>query len=474
MKYISNEINTNEESNKASSNLSYQVTLEEQEEITISINNSQMTALPAVFLKDVPITGSNVNLIREPYTVTPAAYGNEVVENIMSWKIPKKQFDYFNFYAVGGPLKNSYPTTDNTGWTTKDGWVLSAEGLTTPSLGDVNDGDESVGANDYAGWKNTGTKSFTIELPTARYVSSVRYGKVVSYNPALCTPGLKLTGVKEDMTEVILYDFGSFPGDTLTFPPVKLKKLVLFHDSAFGNASSTYGMLVSEVGDILTSDLSVQALVLSDGFYYSIGDNGLTNIGTSPDWSQAVDSGLIEDAWLEGIHAPELVFSAPVTLTITYGELVPQIAIQDNPIDTSEIGNITYKIIDDGGTGIKLAMSPDHLVWYVWDGNSAAFVSIGELTVDSIGADKLYNQGMDTALYNSIPLFHYENFLTESGKIYFTYGTTNPGASIIEHTMIADTPAPFLPHTTGALHLFSDRITYTANVAGDFLFIICV
>lgn len=334
----------------------------------------------------------------------------------------------------------------------------------------MNDGNEGVSSGAYAGFATTGTQSFTIELPTARYVGSVRYIKTVSYNPVTCPPGLKLIGVREDLSEVVLYDFGTLPGDTLTFQPIKLKKLILFHDSTFGNANSSVGMLVAEMGEIMTSETPAQALVFDGNNYYAIGVAGLTNIGTTPDWSQAVDVGRIENAWLSGLTDPALVFIELSNITITYGTIIPQIAIQENPIDFSEVANVSFKSFDDAGTEIKLAMSPNSFVWYVWDG--ATFVSIGTLTADSAGADALYNRGMTKAVYDAIPLSDYEFFLQEGGRMFFAYGTNNPRAEIVEHKMVADSAAPFIPHTGGTLQLFSDRITYTANVAGDFLFVI--
>lgn len=438
-----------------------------------------MTALPAVFKKGSPVIGSEIDLIREPYTITPAAYGDESAGNVTAWKIPKGQFDHFSFTTQppAETFSNTYPVTNNSRWTELDGWVLSGEGLVDAVTGDVanvNDGSLSMSdATAYCQWQPTGMLTFTVDLPAELYVSKVIYNGIVSYNYSggvNYPKGHQLVGIMADDTEIILADYGTVTSDTISFEPVKLVRLILRHDCSVGIAHTPTGMLIKEVDGVYTAPPGSPALVHDSGNFFATGETGLVSIGSDPDWSQAVGEGYIDNAWLSALTAPEMVFEAPGYLTVTYGELVPQIAIQDNLIDFSGVANVSSRSFDDAGTGIRLAMSPNSFVWYVWDG--VAFVSIGSLTADSAGADTLYNQGMIKAVYDAIPLADYERFLQESGRMFYAYGTNNPRAEIVEHQMTADGAAPFVPHTAGAMQVFSDRITYTANVAGEFLFVI--
>lgn len=229
------------------------------------------------------------------------------------------------------------------------------------------------------------------------------------------------------------------------------------NDSAFGKvrnfqvslskAYSSYRLLITDSVSTYTFAFIQEWTLYTANNVMFLADDGTTGYGLSADGLSLVSypnvtaanidaNGFVSAAnitanMLSAANVKKLVASKAVTMIID-ALPGPQIALPKTIRPCNDWAAINYVrgVFTLTGSGtIRYAVTRDNSEWFVWNGS--AWVSIGALTPNASGANKLLSQGMDPSLFGAIN--------TTQWKLLF--GGNNPDFIAIAHAISGPTAA---------------------------------
>ncbi|WP_035342760.1 MULTISPECIES: discoidin domain-containing protein, partial [unclassified Dickeya] len=240
-----------------------------------------------------------------------------------------------------------------------------------------------------------------------------------------------------------------------------------------GSGGSVYEMkILNNVQRVL-----IQA---SDNKYYTVMNGELTPVPLPSSVADISAAGFISSGKIKNIIVKKLVSNQGGSLNVIVSP-TPQVAktaVLTNIKSYNSLSTVTAATVLTGAGAVKMAVSRDGNEWFTWNGSS--FFSIGELTIDRAGADKLNMQGVAATTLNALTNTQWALFYADvqgvPDYISFAFGFSVPNGAtdnaLVDKVLLSAIFSAWKKQTETEVEIrwYPDQVTFKPVTAGNYKF----
>ncbi|UPT56418.1 discoidin domain-containing protein [Dickeya zeae] len=216
----------------------------------------------------------------------------------------------------------------------------------------------------------------------------------------------------------------------------------------------------------------------SDNNYYTASGSQLTQVQAPSIVSDISATGFTTSGKITNVIVKKLLSNQGRKLNVIVSP-APQIAktaILKNIKSYSLLSTVTATVTQTGAGAVKMAVSRDGNEWFTWNGS--AFISIGTLTIDRNGADKLNTQGVSVSALNALTSTQwallYANTQGVPDNIAFAFGFSVPNGATddaqVDQIILSAVSSAWKKQTEAEVEIrwYPDKVTFKTVAAGNY------
>ncbi|QIZ46826.1 discoidin domain-containing protein [Dickeya zeae] len=216
----------------------------------------------------------------------------------------------------------------------------------------------------------------------------------------------------------------------------------------------------------------------SDDKYYTVTNGELTQIPLPSSIADISATGFTTSGKITNVIVKKLLSNQGGKLNVIVSP-APQIAKTaslKNIKSYSLLSTVTATVTQTGAGAVKMAVSRDGNEWFTWNGS--AFISIGTLTIDRNGADKLNTQGVSVSALNALTSTQwallYANTQGVPDNIAFAFGFSVPNGATddaqVDQIILSAVSSAWKKQTEAEVEIrwYPDKVTFKTVAAGNY------
>ncbi|WPD76522.1 discoidin domain-containing protein [Dickeya fangzhongdai] len=216
----------------------------------------------------------------------------------------------------------------------------------------------------------------------------------------------------------------------------------------------------------------------SDNNYYTASGGTLKQVSVPSVASDISATGFVTSGKITNVIVKKLISNqdGKLNVIVSPASQIAKTAILTNIKSYSLLSTVTATVTQTGAGAVKMAVSRDGNEWFTWNGST--FISIGTLTIDRNGADKLNTQGVSASVLNALTntqwALLYVNTQGIPDNIAFAFGFSVPNGATddakVDQIILSAVSSAWKKQTEAEVEIrwYPDKVTFKTVAAGNY------